>query len=523
MDYLDEIKKAKEKAKDFKENLGGDQLIGDTNADDPTLSLVKDKTNRVKELLDDVGPGFCLAKWYNVSMHLTHGWTHSCYHPEAHKIPLEELKNNPSALHNTEYKKKVRAQMLNGGRPKECSYCWKVEDAPGNHLSDRPHRSSDVFNYTDFEKAVSENPLVTNFNPRYVEVNFNHACNLKCSYCSPHLSSTWFQEIENEGAYNMVNGFHNDISWMLEDEKLPLRGTMNNPYLEAFWEWWPELYKDIKIFRMTGGEPLIDRNTFKVFDYVIENPKPNLELAVTTNGVPPDNLWELMVEKVEKMTKDASLEHFMLFVSLDSVGEKAEYIRNGLDYKKLQDNIEYFFDNVKERHSLTFINTYNALSVTSHRDFLQMVLNLREKYSDERQLIWFDIPYMHDPKWQSLKNLPSRYDEIMKEDIKFMEEHRETKATRFKGFKDFEVDRLERNLEWGEVKFEGLELQRQRANFYKFFKQHDERRGTDFLKVFPEYQDFWDLCKKQNEDWEEKRDRSIRLNERRAKRKKRNG
>ena len=90
-------------------------------------------------------------------------------------------------------------------------------------------------------------------------------------------------------------------------------------------------------------------------------------------------------------------------------------------------------------------------------------------------------------------------------------------------FKDFEVDRLERNLEWGEVKFDGLELQRQRANFYKFFTQHDERRGTNFLEVFPEYQDFWDLSKKQNEDWEEKRDRSIRLNERRANRKIRNG
>ena len=34
-----------------------------------------------------------------------------------------------------------------------------------------------------------------------------------------------------------------------------------------------------------------------------------------------------------------------------------------------------------------------------------------------------------------------------------------------------------------------------RANFYKFFKQHDERRDTDFLKTFPEMEDWWEICK----------------------------
>ena len=29
-----------------------------------------------------------------------------------------------------------------------------------------------------------------------------------------------------------------------------------NPYLTAFWKWWPELYKNLEVFPMTGGEPL---------------------------------------------------------------------------------------------------------------------------------------------------------------------------------------------------------------------------------------------------------------------------
>lgn len=483
----------------YKEKQGGDELVPNDDISAPTESAYTDKNRRIKDMLDSVGPGMCVAKWYNVSMHLTHGWTHSCYHPPAHKIPVDELKKNPTALHNTKYKKQVREIMLKGGRPKECSYCWKVEDAPGNHLSDRVYRSSDVFTYNGLEKAVSENPLVTNFNPRYVEVNFNHACNLKCSYCSPHLSSTWMEEVEDFGSYEIVGGWHNDIRWMLQEDKAPIRGTMQNPYLEAFWKWWPDMYKDLRTFRMTGGEPLIDRNTYKVLEYVKDNPKPNLELSVTTNGVPDpgdDNvLFRKFTQQVKEITDSCNLEHFMLFISLDSVGEKAEYIRNGLDFEKLKKNIEYFMSEVTDRHSITFINTFNALSVTSHREFLEWILDLRKKYSIERQLIWFDTPYLHDPKWQSIKNLTPEFDKYLEDDIQFMKDNRETRETRFHGFKDYEVDRLERNLEWGREKFEPQQSMLQKVNFYKFFREHDRRRGTDFCKVFPEMADFYNHCK----------------------------
>jgi hypothetical protein len=70
--------------------------------------IINNYTNRqkMKELLDDKGKGFCLAKWTQVTMHLGNGLTHSCHHPTAHKIPVDELKNNPGALHNTKFKKK---------------------------------------------------------------------------------------------------------------------------------------------------------------------------------------------------------------------------------------------------------------------------------------------------------------------------------------------------------------------------------------------------------------------------------
>ena len=92
-----------------------------------------EKFEKTKKQLDSVSPSFCLAKWQQVTIHLQNGHTHSCHHPQTHKIPLEEIKENPSALHNTEYKKQQRKLMLEGKRPDECSYCWKVEDSKGKH------------------------------------------------------------------------------------------------------------------------------------------------------------------------------------------------------------------------------------------------------------------------------------------------------------------------------------------------------------------------------------------------------
>ena len=75
---------------------------------------------KVKDSLDSVGKGMCLAKWTQVTLQLQSGHNHSCHHPQTHKISEQEIKRNPSALHNTRYKKLRRKEMLEGERPSEC-------------------------------------------------------------------------------------------------------------------------------------------------------------------------------------------------------------------------------------------------------------------------------------------------------------------------------------------------------------------------------------------------------------------
>jgi organic radical activating enzyme len=445
-----------------------------------------------EEMRDQLGPSLCLAKWQQVSLHLPTGLTNSCYHPPLHAIDASLLKDNPGALHNTPYKKQQRKIMLRNERPQECSYCWTQEDL-GN-LSDRHYRSGEPWAAEHFD-AIANSTGDEDAVPSYVEVNFNHACNLKCSYCSPQFSSSWEDETRRFGGYPTSTS-HNDPSYF-SDNRRPRPSREDNPYVDAFWEWWPTLYPKLKHFRMTGGEPLMDRNTYRVFDYVLAFPKPDLHIDVTSNFSVETKLYDQYHDYVKRLC-DTNIEHFMQYVSLDSgIRSQSEYIRYGLDYNRVQENVHRYLDKIPNRNSLTFIITMSNLNVIGLQSLLQSILSLRLLYSKTYQRVWFDTPILRQPTWQSLQILPPVYTKRLQDVVDWMQLNIETPERPFQGFKDYEVQRMQRVLDWMK---EGWRLQPeyvklQRADFYRFFNEHDKRRQTNFLETFPEMREFWDECK----------------------------
>ncbi len=500
------------------------------------MSNYNNSADLAEKQLKRISPTMCYAKWAQMSVHLTNGMTHSCYHPPLHKVNLDEIAKNPSALHNTEKKKNERALMLKGERPEGCSYCWKIEDSGSR--SDRIYRSgeywaqnarNDIFDVLDTGNII----------PRYMEVNFNQACNLKCLYCSPHLSTAWEEEIKQYGEFKLMSidkteYGHNNIKALDEQGLMPLKVKQSeNPYLDAFWRWWPSLYKKLEVFRITGGEPLMDANTFKVLDYIYEKPNTWLELSITTNMCPPrQDLIDRFIEKLQKLEKiqiwedrerfnpgsgnhwyvNMALKNFALFVSVDSVGEQAEYIRTGLNYNRMKDNIQKFLSETQNT-TLTFINTFNALSVPKFKEYLEYILELRKQYSKTnqgikyipiydpytkhpdyvlhpRQRIWFDLPLLRKPEWLEIHVLPDNYASYIQAGIDFMKANSD--VSDFAGFYDFEIAKAERNLkiftDRSTVDLKTLRLNR--MNFTNYLFQCDSRRGTNFTTVFPEFQDF---------------------------------
>jgi hypothetical protein len=247
---------------------------------------------------------------------------------------------------------------------------------------------------------------------------------------------------------------------------------------------------------MTGGEPMMDKNTFRVFDHVLMNPSPKLHLNVTSNFSADEKLWQRYKGYVKMLCEGEKIEHFMQYVSLDGWLDKAEYMRHGLDFGLLWNRVNEFLSEIPSRSSLTFIVTMNNLSVTSFEQLMVAILGLRQIYSNTYQRVWFDTPVLRTPSWQSMQLLPESYVEKLEAVWVWMMKNMESEEKRFKGFKDYELQRLDRDIAWMRdgQKLDPAYIKRQKADFYRFFAEHDRRRGTDFLKTFPEMSAWWTEC-----------------------------
>ena len=183
----------------------------------------------------------------------------------------------------------------------------------------------------------------------------------------------------------------------------------------------------------------------------------------------------------------------MQYVSLDSWMAQAEYIRNGLDFSLLWDRVNQFLTEIPGYSSITFIVTMNNLSVSRLSNLMAGILGLRKIYSSTYQRVWFDTPVLRDPAWQSLQILPESYANSLDRTWAWMLKNIETPEEPFKGFKDYELARLDRDIAWMRST-QDQDHSRAKADFYRFFAEHDRRRGTDFLRTFPEMRSFWQEC-----------------------------
>jgi hypothetical protein len=183
----------------------------------------------------------------------------------------------------------------------------------------------------------------------------------------------------------------------------------------------------------------------------------------------------------------------MQYVSLDGWGSQAEYMRHGLDFNLLWDRVNQFLTEVPSYNSLTFIVTMNNLSVTSLENLFAGILGLRNTYSQTYQRVWFDTPVLREPAWQSLQILPEAYADRLEHLWAWMIRQSEQPEDPFHGFKDYEIARLDRDIAWMRAG-QDKDHSAAQADFYRFFSEHDRRRGTDFLKTFPEMKSWWAEC-----------------------------
>ena len=431
-----------------------------------------------KKILDTKSSSFCGAKWFNATIWLGSGMTTSCHHPLPHKIDLEEIKTNPSAIHNTRQKKEQRRQMQCGERPKGCEYCWKIEDMGRDAISDRVYKSK-IFQDEHLSEAFHADHNV-DWNLKTLEIAFDRTCNFACTYCNPQFSSTWANNIKQQGPYTGLTSDGRNHFTHTHDSAEPYKKDETNPYVEAFYKWWEmDLHKSLDELRITGGEPMMSPNLWRLLDWIEtqgDKMNPNMRIAINSNLGAKQSIIDRFKDKLKNFN------NFHLYTSCEATFKQAEYIRDGLNYTNWHSNLLHMMVD-KIPSEIHIMATINALCLESLPEFLEKILWFKNASKVYGPSVNFTLNILRFPSFQSPLVLPDELRNKFKQDlVDFLNNNR-------KHLEEMEINQTQRLIDYLDVvktpHAGAAEQSKLQKDFKAFYSQYDKRTGKDFEKTFP--------------------------------------
>jgi organic radical activating enzyme len=371
--------------------------------------------------------------------------------------------------------------MQNGERPQGCEYCWKIEDAGEDLISDRVYKSK-IYTDKDLEDARNT-PPDADVNLKTLEISFDRTCQFACSYCNPAFSSSWVKDISRNGPYSLLVSDGRNHFTHTHDSAQRFKFGDQNPYADAFFSWWEsDLHRTLEELRITGGEPLMSGYTWKLLSWFKENPqKSKTRLAINSNlGMETDKIIQLL-DASEGIELD-------IYTSNEAMTQHAEYIRDGLVWQQWVDNMELLIKSKRIR-GLHVMNTINALCLESLPEFLTFLLEWKSKWG--ANFPNFTLNILRFPSFQSPLVLPKEIREHHANRLKqwlsnfynhaMLHEHERNHIQRL-------IDYLNKVETPHSETFERPKLLN---DFKQFYSQYDQRRGKNFVETFPDLAEWY--------------------------------
>jgi MoaA/NifB/PqqE/SkfB family radical SAM enzyme len=233
--------------------------------------------------------------------------------------------NSKTQYWSSEQLQNIQTNMLNNVRDPGCNICWKKEDRGYSSL--RQHSNQIYATHID---QIKQNHRQDN--PFYLDLRLGNLCNLKCRMCT----SEWSSQIAGE----ILDNPNED--WIDTPKQKIIE--LDNDTWELLDQWIPYVRR---VF-MTGGEPtIIKRNLDYINKIITSGHSTNVELIFTTNAT---NINQNFVE-IGKHFKSVSYN-----VSIDAVGELANYIRYPSNWQTIHDNLKKIGTGVSLNTTIQWLN-----------------------------------------------------------------------------------------------------------------------------------------------------------------------
>jgi len=224
-------------------------------------------------------------------------------------------------------------------------------------------------------------------------------------------------------------------------------------------------------------------------DAVKEIRQNKITFWLVTNMNTPSNYLEKFLTYLPKLSEVFNVE---ILVSMESVGKRAEYIRNGVNWDRFVGNV----NKVLARKDLSFefgcILSLNALNLSSLQDFIKFT---EELYHTHGRPVALKQNIISFPDWQTPAILTPDFAEYLYECVTYLRSKMDVmpKVADKMACWDQYADFLE-NL-GNSIRDNNTDRTSIRHKFVEWFATYDERRKLSLIEVFPEYATFYHECR----------------------------
>lgn len=360
----------------------------------------------------------------------------------------------------------IQQKMLNGEKVAGCKVCYERESFGYESVRTKELKRvidndrSDVI----YEKAISGEKL----DLTYLEITFGNFCNLACRSCASELSTSWYE----------------DDAWMHNN-------TEYGKYFIKKWQGYGKLnvtrdfnvkdLKDLKLIKITGGEPMLHPNFYKFLGAMPQN-NIACEIFTNTSHVPKKRLLKSLL-KFKKIK---------LFLSIDDIGTGQEYMRHNSNWdttvKSAIEWLKWTKENT-DKVQLILAPTFSIYNAESVPRLLDWWLNITNNYLEEdadRVIGGVHSNILSRPEWMQLF-LHKRKEEILKQSyhyLKYLKKSDLYGASKMTNVVSGFINYLDAPV--SENKLKTL-----RKEFVEITTHLDRRRNQSLEKVYPKlYEDF---------------------------------